>query len=170
MADNVITLSIIIFVIIVSYLNLRFNKAYNFIILIFCILGFLVNIYFNGLEGFISSIQGMITGLLLLIIPFSLGWLGDGDVKLVAALGSFIGSSMIMYSILYGLIFFAVVVSIYLIIKKRFKIFLRQAFLTLLYIGTPSKINLIESSGYPPIWLFLALGTLSYWIYCTYML
>lgn len=42
-------------------------------------------------QGFMTAISGLLAGGLLLIIPYGLSWTGAGDVKLLAALGTWLG-------------------------------------------------------------------------------
>ena len=46
----------------------------------------------RGYEGFLFSLIGALTGLGLLIIPYIIGGTGAGDVKLMGAVGSFLGA------------------------------------------------------------------------------
>jgi prepilin peptidase CpaA len=46
----------------------------------------------KGYEGFSFSLTGALTGFALLFIPYVLGGTGAGDVKLIGAVGSFLGA------------------------------------------------------------------------------
>jgi prepilin peptidase CpaA len=45
----------------------------------------------QGAEQFTSSVLGLFTGIIALLIPFALRWMGAGDVKLFAAIGAVLG-------------------------------------------------------------------------------
>jgi len=45
----------------------------------------------EGTSGFAHGVGGWATGLALLIVPYALGGMGAGDVKLVGALGAWLG-------------------------------------------------------------------------------
>ena len=45
----------------------------------------------NRLSGFLFSLEGVALGLGLFVILYACGWMGAGDVKLFAAVGSFLG-------------------------------------------------------------------------------
>ncbi len=47
-------------------------------------------------EGFLFSISGLLVGGLLLIWPYSRSWVGGGDVKLLAMLGTWVGPATIL--------------------------------------------------------------------------
>ena len=56
--------------------------------------GVLVGLSLNSLEGaaaFLQGFLGLALGLGVLIIPFALGWVGAGDVKLVGTVGALVG-------------------------------------------------------------------------------
>ena len=48
------------------------------------------------------SILGLLTGFLILFVPFVLGGIGAGDVKLLMALGAFLGAGAVIRIGLYG--------------------------------------------------------------------
>jgi prepilin peptidase CpaA len=55
-----------------------------------------------GFPGLKSSLLGMMVGLGILLIPFLLGGLGGGDVKLLAAMGAWLGPQGILFAALYS--------------------------------------------------------------------
>ena len=65
-------------------------------------LGLVMGFIAGGLEGLADSLQGLLLGGALLFIPFLLGGMGAGDVKLLAAIGALKGSSFVLRAFLYG--------------------------------------------------------------------
>ncbi len=59
-------------------------------------LALIYNICLLKFEPVLSCILGFFVGLLLLIIPYILGGMGAGDVKLLAAIGSIVGYKNIL--------------------------------------------------------------------------
>ena len=55
-----------------------------------------------GLSGFLFSLEGLLLGLALLIVPYLLGGMGAGDVKALAALGALLGPGQIFQVFLYA--------------------------------------------------------------------
>ena len=55
----------------------------------------------GGVGGFSQAIGGWTVGAMVFAIPFALGGLGGGDVKLLAALGAWLGPSTAIWLALY---------------------------------------------------------------------
>lgn len=56
----------------------------------------------GGSAGLAVSLQGLLLGGALLFIPFLLGGMGAGDVKLLAAIGALKGPFFVLWAFLYG--------------------------------------------------------------------
>lgn len=65
------------------------------------LLGLLVHLADRGLDGALFGLGGLFAGLGILAIPYLLGGMGAGDVKLMAAVGAFTGAAGAFYSFLY---------------------------------------------------------------------
>jgi prepilin peptidase CpaA len=57
-----------------------------------------------GPAGFAASSGGMFLAIALLIVPFALGGIGGGDVKMMAAVGSLTGPRALLASLLAGMV------------------------------------------------------------------
>jgi prepilin peptidase CpaA len=55
----------------------------------------------GGTAGFLGALTGWGLGVVLFILPFALGGMGGGDVKLLAALGAWLGPEMTVWVALY---------------------------------------------------------------------
>ena len=53
-------------------------------------------------DGFSFSMAGLLLGGMLLIVPYAKSWTGGGDVKLLAAVGAWLGPFQIMHVFIYG--------------------------------------------------------------------
>jgi prepilin peptidase CpaA len=74
------------------FFDLSIRKIPNWVILI----GLLFGLTLNGFQGssyLIASILGFVTAIVVLILPFALGWLGAGDVKYFGVVGALLGVS-----------------------------------------------------------------------------
>lgn len=68
------------------------------------IVGLIIGLISGGIKGFGMSCLGMVVGVGILFIPFALGWIGAGDVKLLGAIGAVLGAKGAVSSMLYGAI------------------------------------------------------------------
>src|SRR5438128_1409522 len=55
----------------------------------------------GGGHGFVQALGGWFTGVAFFVVPFALGGMGGGDVKLVAALGAWLGPADTVWLALY---------------------------------------------------------------------
>ncbi len=61
-----------------------------------------VNLAWKGIPGLIFSLKGLALGTGILLLPFALRWIGGGDLKTLAALGSFGGPVLAWATFLVG--------------------------------------------------------------------
>jgi len=78
--------------------DLRSRKIYNLVIFPVLIFGIGFNFVTGGGAGLLQSLWGTLAGLGILIIPFVLGGMGAGDVKLLAVIGAVKGPMFIVYT------------------------------------------------------------------------
>lgn len=78
------------------YTDIRRGKIYNW--LTFGLAGFalLYHLGTGGPGGLLFSLRGMLAGTLIFLLPFLLGGLGGGDIKLVGAIGALQGPDFIL--------------------------------------------------------------------------
>ena len=79
-----------------------------------------MNAYYAGLGGIKDSLLGLFLGVVLLILPFALGGMGAGDVKLLAAVGALNGPSFVLYTFLYGAIAGGILAVFYALLRGQF--------------------------------------------------
>ena len=87
---------------IASYTDLKFARIPNKLTLSAAALGFIINFIFKGTSGLLFSAAGLAAGLGLLLIPYLLGGIGGGDVKLLAATGAIGGAKFVFFTTLFG--------------------------------------------------------------------
>lgn len=81
--------------------------------------GLLLGLVSGGLRGLGESVLGLLAGGAILFVPFALGWMGAGDVKLLAAIGAILGARGAAYSILYGAIAGGIISAVALTRRRR---------------------------------------------------
>jgi prepilin peptidase CpaA len=85
------------FVAVCLYTDLTKRKIYNLVVLLGLVSALILHVIDMGIiSGAAYTMTGFFTGLLLLLIPFMLGGLGAGDVKMLAMVGAFVGSSLVV--------------------------------------------------------------------------
>jgi prepilin peptidase CpaA len=72
--------------------DIRSNKIFNIVTIPFTLSAVALHSFNSGLDGFFFSTAGMATGIVLLVLPYIMGGMGAGDVKLMGAVGSFLGT------------------------------------------------------------------------------
>jgi len=95
-----------------AFIDLKIGKIPNLITLPMSLAGLIWHGYLNGIAGFGFSIAGLLLGIAIFIIPYIMGGMGAGDVKLLGAAGAILGVKGVtltaVLSILIGFIYAAV--------------------------------------------------------------
>ena len=72
--------------------DLKLRRIPNWLSLAIILSGLILHIADAGTKGGLFSLAGMATGGGLLLLPYALGGMGAGDLKLMAALGALVGA------------------------------------------------------------------------------
>ena len=79
----------------IVYYDVRYRRIPNMLVLSLLIGGLTINISFGGLNGALTSLEGLALAFLPMFLIHMFGAMGAGDVKLFGAVGSVIGVSMV---------------------------------------------------------------------------
>jgi prepilin peptidase CpaA len=74
-----------------AYFDLRVRRIPNWINVTGAALGLVLNTYFEGVHGAMTSAGGLLIALCIYIPLYALKGMGAGDVKLMAAIGAIVG-------------------------------------------------------------------------------
>lgn len=110
------------------YTDLTRRKIYNWVLLPAVLLALGYHIYTGGMTGARFSLGGLLLGLSLLLIPYSAGGIGAGDVKLLGTIGSLKGPAFIFNAFLAGALAGGVLSLFFLIKHKKAVITLKKIF------------------------------------------
>lgn len=124
----------IIFVLVLSICfitDLRQQKIYNKVIFPSLVIAVILNIWFSGFAGLKLSLLGFITGLCILLVPYFLGGMGAGDVKLLALIGAVKGSVFVLNTAVYMALLGGAIAVIIIIFQKQTINFIKILFLWL---------------------------------------
>jgi len=113
-----ITGSLLIMTIIAMWTDFRYRKIPNWLTFTGILSGFVYHGLATGLSGLQLAGVGFALGVAILFFPFAKGGIGAGDVKMLAALGTWMGAEMLLPACLWmGVI--GACLSLYAIWKQR---------------------------------------------------
>lgn len=127
-------LAIVLILIISVITDLRSRKILNIVTLPAILTALIYHSLTLGLDGFLFSSKGFLVGLGLLLIPFLMGGIGAGDVKLLAAIGAWKGVMFVLYTAVYGGIIGGLVALMVLVKNKRLGSTLKDMLFSLIFL------------------------------------
>ncbi|HLO12994.1 MAG TPA: prepilin peptidase [Pseudoneobacillus sp.] len=92
---------LILLLIICVITDLKERKIYNKILLPIFLIAITYSFISSGWSGLITSILASFVGLSILLIPYLMGGMGAGDVKLLAVIGALKGIGFVLMTSLY---------------------------------------------------------------------
>lgn len=96
-----INLFLVTILIICVVTDIRKRKIYNKVIFPSLIIAAVINVFMDGFNGITTTLVGFSLGIAILFIPFYLGGMGAGDVKLLAFIGALKGTSFVFITAIY---------------------------------------------------------------------
>lgn len=129
-----------------AILDYRFRKVPNFLTFPVILGGIAIGILQGGFMGYSASTLGLFLGIALLSVPYVMGGIGAGDVKLLGAIGAVKGPSFVFTAFLAAAIIGGVmaVFRMAFIIKGSDMMILGQSVRTAYYTGSLSAIDIPE--------------------------
>lgn len=118
MQELIFTLLLLIALTISLYTDLKERRILNAVTFPTIIIGIIIHTYSSGLTGLAFSAKGMGIGIALLLIPFIMGGMGAGDVKLLGAIGALKGSVFLLHSFVFTCLAGGLI-ALFVIIKSR---------------------------------------------------
>ncbi len=85
-----------------SWVDFAERRVPNWLNATLAALGLATQAWFFGLSGFCAGLVGLLVGFGLLIVPWLMHGMGAGDVKLMAAIGAWLGSWLTLLSFAAG--------------------------------------------------------------------
>lgn len=99
--------------------DIRERKIYNKVLFPFLILAILGHLIESGWSGISFSLFGFLTGFIILLLPYLLGGMGAGDIKLLAVIGAIKGTKFVLLSSLYMGIFGGIIAVLIVLFRKN---------------------------------------------------
>lgn len=124
--------------------DIKERKIYNKVLFPFLILALIFHTITGGWSGLTETFLGTAVGLGILLIPYLLGGMGAGDVKLLAVIGGLKGVSFVLMASLYMALAGGIMAIIYLLYRKG----LLKRFLYMIHgVRHGMRLSLIEDSN-----------------------
>lgn len=111
---------ILVVVGVASILDLKTRKIPNWLTLPAMLAGLLVAVFcFGWPDGVLFSLKGLLLGIGIFLIPFMMGGMGGGDVKLMGAIGAIKGTSFVVEVALFGALWGGLLAVVAILVKRR---------------------------------------------------
>jgi prepilin peptidase CpaA len=127
--------------------DLKRQKIYNKVIFPGLIGAFALNFFYYGFMGIKLFFVGFLVGFAVLIIPYILGGMGAGDVKLLALIGAIKGSSFVLNTALYMAVIGGIIALVVIIFHKQSIKFFKDFFKWIFYNLSGIKYKLVTESS-----------------------
>ena len=111
---------LIILLIICVITDLKERKIYNVVLFPSLLLAWIIHALTGGLTGLTAALLGTAVGLGILFIPYLLGGMGAGDVKLLAVIGGIKGIGFVLWASLYMALAGGIIAIFVLLFRKGF--------------------------------------------------
>jgi prepilin peptidase CpaA len=112
---------LLILLIICVITDLRERKIYNAVLLPCLLIAWILHTVMGGIHGLLDAMLGAVVGLAILLIPFLLGGMGAGDVKLLAVIGAIKGIGFVLTASVYMALAGGIMAIFVLLFRKGFK-------------------------------------------------
>ena len=141
----------------------REHKIYNKLLVPAFFIALLLHTFQGGYSELTRSLLGAAIGFALLLLPYLMGGMGAGDVKLLTVIGAFGGTSFVITSFLYGALIGGLISVILLARRKGLGSTLKHFLLFLPILHKPQDLSEarynVQQEKFP-YGIAIALGTL----------
>jgi len=113
--------------IICTITDLKKRKIYNNVLFPGILAAIAIHTVLDGWHGIAAALLGLLAGLAILLIPYLLGGIGAGDVKLLAFVGAAEGARFVLQASLYMAILGAIMAAGVLLLRPKGREHLKRA-------------------------------------------
>jgi prepilin peptidase CpaA len=159
--------------VVAAYIDGKQLKVPNWITFPMIASGWVFNLVTLGWAGLGFSLLGTIVGLGLLLPAYAIGGMGAGDVKLLAGVGAWMGSSVTFYAFCASAVIGGVI-ALGMIVYRRAWLHHKNQFLSILNeiatVGSPTELATIAAARKSKMLLLpygipIAIGTIAYFFW-----
>jgi len=127
--------------------DIKYQKIYNKVIFPSLAGAVALHLIFSGFSGLKFSLIGLTVGFCILLIPYFLGGIGAGDIKLLALIGAIKGSFFVINTALYMALIGGAIALVIILSHKEFIRFIKGVGLWVvsLFYGIRYKLELPTS-------------------------
>lgn len=125
-----------------GFCDLKERKIPNKITFTGILIGVLFNFITGGVSGLLQSVFGLFFGLLIFFLPFAMGGMGAGDVKLMGAIGALMGWRFTVMTALYSAFVGGIMVLIHLLYTGKLRETLQKMLYALIHLLLQFAIRL----------------------------
>jgi prepilin peptidase CpaA len=135
---------LIILLLICVITDLKERKIYNAILFPFLTIALILHTIIGGIHGLTESLLGTMAGLGILLIPYLLGGMGAGDVKLLAVIGGIKGIGFVLMASLYMALAGGIMAIFVLLFRKGLKSRLKRISIFLHGLLNGMRLSILE--------------------------
>jgi prepilin peptidase CpaA len=112
---------VVVFIGVCAVVDLRTRRIPNVLSGSAALAGVILNTFYFGVPGSLASLTGLAATIAVLLLPFALGGIGGGDVKMMAALGALLGPRLALAGMGAGMVLGGAVMAAYLVRSCRLR-------------------------------------------------
>ncbi|WP_274363982.1 A24 family peptidase [Paenibacillus thermotolerans] len=127
--------------------DLHRRKIYNAVTFPALALALTLHFWFGGWSGLGASLAGFAAGIGLLLIPYFMGGMGAGDVKLLSVIGALKGSWFVVTAAVYMGLIGAAMAVVTLLLRKDSRAFFKQVVYFLYAFRCGTRMSFPKNTG-----------------------
>lgn len=135
---------LILILLISSITDLNHRRIPNLVTLPTIFIALLVNTQLGGWDGLMFSLKGLAFGFAVFLLPYLLGGMGAGDVKLMSGVGAVLGFNQAAVSLLFIAVCGGIMALGLMIYRRNLKATLLKTFLAIFYLGMHRDASLLK--------------------------
>jgi prepilin peptidase CpaA len=137
-------ISLLLLILLSGFFDAKVRRIPNKITFPAILFGLIMGLITGGWTGLLQSFISLLVGLGIFFIPFALGGMGAGDVKLMGAIGSLMGWHFSILTALYSALIGGGMVVVYILYTHK----LKYSFMRIAYVFIHLLMNSIMKNGY----------------------